>query len=420
MLSVLFIGGLMALSFWILRPFLVSLVWASVIVVATWPAFERLEALLGGRRGLAVTAMALSILLVILVPITLAVVTIIDNSGNIAAQVKSLSTLSLSAPPEWVSNLPMVGGKIAERWREFASLSPEERTAPLLPYAQAAAQWFIAQAGGIGLTVLYFLLTVIIAIILYARGPVARDGLLTFARRLAGQQGEEVAILAAKAVRGVVLGVVVTALVQATIGGFGLFLTGVPGATLLTAVMLILCLAQLGPSLVLFPSTIWLFWSGHPALGTVLLIISLIASTIDNVVRPFMIRKGAPLPLLLIFAGVIGGITAFGIIGLFIGPVILAVTYTLLKAWVASGAQADHADPGAPLEGDLESPEGDKRPARDGAGVRKQGSGFSAPGINDGVTYENERIDKALDKVRDKVLPEPRTLNPESQVTGKK
>lgn len=348
-LSVLFIGGLIVSSLWILRPFLVSLVWASVIVVATWPAFERLVALMPRRRGLAVAAMALSILLVILIPITLAVVTIINNSGNIAAQVKSLSALSLTAPPEWVSNLPLVGGKIAERWLEFAALSPEERTAPLLPYAQASAQWFMAQAGGIGLTVLYFLLTVIIATILYAKGPVAREGLLAFARRLAGQQGEEVAILAGKAVRGVVLGVVVTAFVQATIGSLGLFLTGVPAATLLTAVMLILCLAQLGPSLVLIPSTIWLYWSGHPAWGTVLLVISLIASTIDNVVRPFMIRKGAPLPLLLIFSGVLGGIAAFGIIGLFIGPVILAVTYTLLKAWVAKDAPEEQADAGEPV-----------------------------------------------------------------------
>lgn len=355
-LSVLFIGGLIVSSLWILRPFLVSLVWASVIVVATWPAFERLQVLMARRRGLAVAAMALSILLVILIPITLAVVTIINNSGNIAAQIRSLSALSLTAPPDWVSNLPLVGGKIAERWLEFAALSPEERTAPLLPYAQAAAQWFMAQAGGFGLTVLYFLLTVIIATILYAKGPVAREGLLAFARRLAGQQGEEVAILAGKAVRGVVLGVVVTAFVQATIGSLGLFLTGVPAATLLTAVMLILCLAQLGPSLVLIPSTIWLYWSGHPAWGTVLLIITLIASTIDNVVRPFMIRKGAPLPLLLIFSGVIGGIAAFGIIGLFIGPVILAVTYTLLKAWVARDAPEAQADADAPVMADPDDP----------------------------------------------------------------
>lgn len=356
LLSVLFIGGLILSSLWILRPFLVSLVWASVIVVATWPAFERLQALMPRRRGLAIAVMALSILLVILIPITLAVVTIIDNSGNIAVQVRSLSALSLTAPPEWVSNLPLVGGKLAERWLEFAALSPEERTAPLLPYAQAAAQWFMVQAGGIGLTVLYFLLTVIIATILYAKGPVAQEGLLAFARRLAGHQGEEVAILAAKAVRGVVLGVVVTAFVQATIGSLGLFLTGVPAATLLTAVMLILCLAQLGPALVLIPSTIWLYWSGHPAWGTVLLIISLIASTIDNVVRPFMIRKGAPLPLLLIFSGVLGGIAAFGIIGLFIGPVILAVTYTLLKAWVAGDVPEEQADAGEPVMTTLDAP----------------------------------------------------------------
>lgn len=356
LLSVLFIGGLIVSSLWIMRPFLVSLVWASVIVVATWPAFERLEALTGRRRGLAVAAMALSILLVILIPITLAVVTIIDNSGNIAAQIRSLSALSLTTPPDWVTNLPLVGGKIAERWLEFAALTPEERTAPLLPYAQDAAQWFMAQAGGIGLTVLYFLLTVIIATILYAKGPVAQEGLLAFARRLAGQQGEDVAILAAKAVRGVVLGVVVTAFVQTTIGSLGLFIAGVPAATLLTAVMLILCLAQLGPSLVLIPSTIWLYWSGHPAWGTALLVIAVIASTIDNVIRPFMIRKGAPLPLLLIFSGVIGGITAFGIIGLFIGPVILAITYTLLKAWVAGETPEVQADAGEPVLADLDDP----------------------------------------------------------------
>ncbi len=345
-LSVIFIGVLMLSSFWILRPFLGSLVWASVIVVATWPAFEKLEHLMAGRRGLAVAAMALTILLIILVPITLAVVTIIGNVDNITEHIRTLSAHSLSAPPDWVSRIPLFGEKIVERWREFASLSTEERTAPLLPYARAAAQWFVVQAGSLGKTMLYFLLTVIIASILYAKGPLARDGILRFARRLAGHQGQEVAILAAKAVRGVVLGVVVTALIQATVGGLGLFITGVPAAALLTAVMLILCLAQLGPLLVLIPSTVWLYWSGHPAWGTVLLVMSLIAGTIDNVVRPFLIRKGADLPLLLIFSGVIGGLTAFGIIGLFIGPVILAVTYTLLKAWVADDAPEPHADSG--------------------------------------------------------------------------
>ena len=348
-LSVLFIGGLIVSSFWILRPFLISLVWASVIVVATWPAFERLEILLAGRRSFAVAIMALTILLMIIVPITLAVATIVGNAGNITAQVKSLSTMALSAPPDWVGGIPLVGSKIAERWSEFASLSPDERVAPMLPHVRAVLQWFMAKAGSVGITMLYFFLTVIVATILYAKGQIVRKGILSFARRLAGQQGEDVAILAAKAVRGVVLGVVVTALIQAAIGSIGLFVTGVPAAALLTAVMLILCLAQLGPLLVLIPSTVWLYWSGHPAWGTMLLVISLVASAMDNIIRPFLIRKGADLPLLLIFSGVIGGLVAFGIIGLFIGPVILAVTYTLLKVWVAGGTQGDSAGSGTAL-----------------------------------------------------------------------
>jgi predicted PurR-regulated permease PerM len=110
--------------------------------------------------------------------------------------------------------------------------------------------------------------------------------------------------------------------------------TGVPAAALLTAVMVMLCLAQIGPFLVMIPAVIWLYWSGQPVMGTVLIVFLVVAGTIDNVVRPFLIRKGADLPLLLIFAGVIGGLIAFGIVGLFIGPVVLAVTYTLLKEWV--------------------------------------------------------------------------------------
>jgi predicted PurR-regulated permease PerM len=111
----------------------------------------------------------------------------------------------------------------------------------------------------------------------------------------------------------------------------------------LTAVTLMLCLAQLGPWLVLIPSAVWVYWSGQPAWGTVLLVFSVFAGTIDNFLRPFLIRKGADLPLLLIFAGVIGGLIAFGIVGLFIGPVILAVTYTLLKAWVSDEVQEEEA-----------------------------------------------------------------------------
>ena len=344
-LAVLIIGILIASSFWILRPFLISFAWASIVVIATWPVLERLQARLTHSRGLAVALMAVVMLLVVILPIMFAALTIVNNAQGITEQVRSVMTYSLPSPPDWVQHTPLVGEKLAARWKGYASLSPEARADIVSPYASTVLQWFVAQAGSLGMAMLQFLLTVIIATILYAQGEIAREGVLNLARRLAGQQGEAVAILAGKAVRGVVLGVVVTALIQASIGGVGLLVTGVPAAALLTAVMLILCLAQLGPLFVLIPAVIWLYWSDQPGWGTVLLLFMIVAATIDNFLRPALIRRGADLPLLLIFAGVIGGLIGFGIIGLFIGPVVLAVTYTLLKAWVSSGAQNDAVGP---------------------------------------------------------------------------
>ena len=187
--------------------------------------------------------------------------------------------------------------------------------------------------------ILQFLLTVIIAAILYANGDTAATGVKIFAHRLAGQKGQEVAVLAAKAIQGVALGVVLTAIIQSVLGGIGLAVAGVPAAAVLTAVMFILCVAQLGPGLVLIPSVIWLYWQGETLWGTILLVWSLPVAILDSFLRPALIRKGVHLPLLLIFVGVIGGLIAFGIIGLFIGPVVLAVAYTLLKAWVSTGEQ---------------------------------------------------------------------------------
>jgi predicted PurR-regulated permease PerM len=183
---------------------------------------------------------------------------------------------------------------------------------------------------------LQFLLTTIITAIMLAKGESTRDGILLFANRLAGRRGRDAAVLAGKTIRGVVLGVVGTALIQTAMGGIGLWMTGVPAAALLTAVMFFLCLAQLGPIFVLAPAVGWLYWSGHSGMGTTLLVIAIITLASDNVIRPLLIKRGADLPLLLIFAGVIGGLIAFGVVGIFIGPVLLAVVYTLLTAWVTA------------------------------------------------------------------------------------
>jgi predicted PurR-regulated permease PerM len=133
----------------------------------------------------------------------------------------------------------------------------------------------------------------------------------------------------------------VTAIVQTTLGGVGLAIAGVPFAGFLSALMLMLCIAQIGPALVLFPAVGWMYWSGDTVWATFLLVLSLVVVTLDNFLRPFLIKQGADLPLLLIFAGVIGGMFGFGLIGIFIGPVVLAVTYTLLEAWIADALGDD-------------------------------------------------------------------------------
>ena len=336
-LAVLFIGILIAACFWILRPFLSSLLWAAMIVIATWPFFLKLQKWLWGKRWLAVLGMTLLLLLVLIVPLCFAVLTILDQSDEIVGWFKSLSTVKIPPPPEWLEKIPVAGSSIVEQWQHFAAVSPEELSKLLAPYASKLVAWFVGQAGNFSLLVLHFLLSVAIAAVLYASGETAASGIRRFFRRLAGQSGDEAAVLSAKAVRGVALGIVVTALVQSSLGGIGLFFAGVPAAVLLTAVMLMLCIAQIGPVLVLIPAAIWLFHGGHNLAGTVFSVWAIFVGSIDNFLRPILIRKGVDLPMLLIITGVIGGLIGFGIIGLFIGPVILAVTFTLVRAWVSKG-----------------------------------------------------------------------------------
>lgn len=339
-LAVLFIGILIASSFWVLRPFLAAFVWATMIVIATWPMLLTLQARLWGKRGLATAVLTLLLLLVFIVPFSLAIATIVDRADQIAAWAKSLATFTFPPPPKWLGNIPFFGSKLSEQWLQLAALRSSELFAHLAPYAGKLVRWFVDQAGSVGMMILQFLLTVIIAAILYTNGETAAAGVESFGRRLAGEKGEEVAVLAGKAVRGVALGVVLTAIIQSGLGGIGLAITGIPAATVLTAVMFMLCIAQLGPALVLIPAVIWLYYASGTLWGTVLLVWTIPVLILDNFLRPVLIRKGADLPLLLIFAGVIGGLLAIGIIGLFIGPVVLAVTYTLLTAWV-SGDQKE-------------------------------------------------------------------------------
>jgi predicted PurR-regulated permease PerM len=345
-LAVLFIGILIIASFWILRPFLTALVWATMIVVTTWPFLLGLEKLLWGRRKLAVSVMTMVLLLLLVIPLTIGIVSVVERADAIVAWTRSLATLQIPLPPEWVGELPVVGQKIALQWQHTATAGKLELAAKIEPHLAKIVSWLVAQAGSGMMIIIQFLLTVIISAVLYGTGETAAAGVRCFARRLGGRHGEDAAVLAGKAIRGVALGVVVTALLQAILGAIGLALSGVPAVAVLSAVMFVLCVAQIGPAPVLFPATAWLFYTDQVLWGSVMVVWSLLVVTIDNFIRPVLIKTGADLPLLLIFAGVMGGLMAFGIIGLFIGPVLLAVTYTLLEAWVTR-------DDPAPLPPDL-------------------------------------------------------------------
>ena len=334
-LAILCILGLIGLSLWVLRPFLAATVWATMIVVATWPLLKSLEARFGQRRGPAVAVMTVAMLLLLVLPLWLAIDTISEHSEQLTAMAHQLASSGLLLPPDWLATVPLIGPKLVELWMQLATGGAAGIFAKVTPYAADTGKWVLAQVGGLGGMLIQFLLVVTIAAILYSGGETGARMALRFGRRVAGSHGESAVILASQAIRGVALGVGVTALVQTVLGGIGLAVAGVPLASLLSALMLMLCIAQIGPSLVLFPAVAWMYWTGDTGWATFLLIWSLIVSTLDNFLRPALIKKGADLPLLLIFAGVLGGMLSFGLIGIFVGPVVLAVSYTLLEAWIA-------------------------------------------------------------------------------------
>lgn len=340
-LQLIALGALIATSLWIMRPFLVALMWAATIAIATWPLLLWIQSWAGGRRAIAVASMTIALLLILVVPLYFAITTIVNNIQQLAGWSKSLAAFIPSGPPAWIKALPVIGVRIATGWQELAALGPEGISARLSPFAQKVAIWFLGHVGSLGLLLVQFLLTVIIAAILYANGEAAARAVTQFARRLGGQEGENAVRLAAQAIRGVALGVVVTAIAQAVLAGIGLAVVGIPFAALLTALMFILAVAQIGPGPVLIGAIIWVYWRDGAVWGTGLLVWSIFCVTFDSFLRPMLIRRGADLPLLLIFAGVLGGLVAFGAIGLFIGPVVLAVAYTLLVDWVAGNDSVD-------------------------------------------------------------------------------
>ncbi len=332
-MGVLIIVVLIALTIWVLRPFLGAIIWATMIVVATWPVMRRLQRWLWEKRALATAAMVLALLLMLLVPLLLVIGAVTANAGALLEWAAKPRAFTLPPPPAWLATVPVIGVPAMQAWERVAEGQLANVAASAAPYAAAALVWVAGVMRGMMSLMLQFLLTLAIASVLYVKGEHAAAAVRRFGHRLAGEAGERVVLLAAQAIRSVALGVVVTAIVQAALAGIGLAVTGVPYSALLGALAFILCIAQLGPTVVLAPAVGYLAWQGHASAATVLLVWTVVVGVLDNVLRPLLISKGGDLPMLLMFAGVIGGLLAFGLIGIFVGPVVLAITYTLLAAW---------------------------------------------------------------------------------------
>jgi predicted PurR-regulated permease PerM len=347
MLLVIIIGLLLAGSLWTLLPFLAALAWATMIVIATWPVLLLVQRKTGGRRSVAVVILTLVSMAAFIAPLVATVSTLIDAADRSPTVLRDFIESGLAPPPTWVANIPAVGERVAGRWQELSAGGSEALVNALRPYAKGAAASAMALTGSLGAMLVHVLLTLIIAAILYAQGEIAARGVLALAHRIGGERGEATVQLAAQAVRSVALGVIVTALIQSALAGLGLWVCGVPHPGVLTAIAFVLGVAQLGPLLVLGPAVAWLFSTGETGWALALLIWSIPVIALDNVLRPILIRRGVALPMLLIIAGVIGGLIGFGVIGLFVGPVILAATYTLVGAWIAE-SQPSASDDVAP------------------------------------------------------------------------
>jgi predicted PurR-regulated permease PerM len=281
--------------------------------------------------------MTFAILLLLIIPLWLAVSTVVTNIDLMGDLFRTILSMRLPPPPDWLIDIPVIGTAAARTWGRLQAAGSQEFLAKLAPYAGRMTQWFTYAAGSLGSMFLQFLLTTAIAAVLYATGEKAAAYVVSFGRRLAGDRGEKAVQLAGQAIKSVALGVVVTAFAQSIIGGVGLAVAGVQFVGLLTALMFLLCLFQLGPALVLIPAVVWMYYSNDFFWGTILAVFTIVAMTVDQFIRPILIRRGAALPLLLILAGVVGGLIAFGFLGMFVGPTVLAVTYTLLNAWIAEG-----------------------------------------------------------------------------------
>jgi predicted PurR-regulated permease PerM len=320
----------------VLRPFMSALLWAVVLTFSSWPVYRRLLRLVGNRNTVAAFLMTLAMILVILLPFVIVGTTLADNVSQLTDATKRLIENGPPAPPEWLARVPAVGQRAADYWQSLAADSTK-LWADSRRFIEPVSAGLLKGGLALGSGLMQLALSIFIAFFLFRDGAAVGGLLTTAVERIAGETGGHLLTLAGKTVRGVVYGILGTALLQAIVTGIGLFIAGVPGAVLLALLTFFVSVIPIvGTGLVWIPAALWLFNQGLTGWGIFLLIWGVGVSNIDNFVKPWLISQGSDLPFILIFFGVVGGALVFGFIGLFIGPTLLAVGYRLVAEWISA------------------------------------------------------------------------------------
>ncbi|MGZ9097068.1 MAG: AI-2E family transporter [Micavibrio sp.] len=326
-LGFIFLGCLITL-----RPFFPALLLATILCMATWPAFIWLKVKLNGRHTLAAVLMTILLALCFLLPL----VFLASNLGDNFSKLFNMGMATLrndSGPPSWVEDIPGLGGMLDEIFAAY----PENQAQLVAPVTEK----LIAIGAGIGRGAIDIAVGVLIAFFFFCHGSEAAYHLRNLIQKFAGPRGQHLLSVSKNTMIGVVYGILGTALAQGGLAVLGFWIAGVPAAPLLGFATFLLSFIQIGPPMIWVPATIWLFAQGEIGMGMFMGLWGLCAiSAIDNIIRPYFISLGTNLPFLLVLLGVIGGILAFGFIGLFIGPTLLAVGYTIIMEW-STGRDAD-------------------------------------------------------------------------------
>ena len=326
------LGLLVVWTFLIIKPFVPILTWSAVLAVAFYPAFSWLAKRLGGRPRTAAAILTLVMLGIVIGPAAWLGLSAVEGIKDLASQIGT-GDLVLQAAPEQIKSWPLVGPQLYDLWN-LAYTNIRAVLREVAPYLKPLAGMMLSFAGSAGVGTLQFLLSVVVAGFLFPYGPQLVDAVRGFLFRIVPEQSEHFVELAGATIRAVSQGVIGVAIIQGLLAGIGLKLAGIPSAGLLAVIVLLLSIVQIGAAIVIIPVIVWIWTDKDVTTALLLTIFLVIVGLLDNILKPLVMGRGLTTPTLVILIGVIGGTLAHGIIGLFIGPIILSVAWQLAAAWI--------------------------------------------------------------------------------------